>query len=214
MNLQRLVLYGDYDGIVDAIRMGARPFPEMLEMVLHGELAMDARIEELIRMLIRAGADVNEFMSEPPLHIAVRVTNNSLVELLLQYGADVNATDADGQTALQHAIYQGNQHLANLLVQYGADPNSAIYMHGDNTYMRSYGVRSDVLRDIQERRRPHGPFRNWILTHQTLARQNLEDRGRLPRGSLSKYLRFGRRRRSHRRSHRRTSRKIRHPKKF
>ena len=45
------------------------------------------------------------------------------VELMLAYGADVNATDEIGLTPLHRATISGNKSIANLLIKNGADPN-------------------------------------------------------------------------------------------
>ena len=47
------------------------------------------------------------------------------VERLLKSGADVNAQQADGATALQWAAYRGDAELAELLLKAGARPGLA-----------------------------------------------------------------------------------------
>jgi ankyrin repeat protein len=43
------------------------------------------------------------------------------VALLLDYGADVNGTDADGTTALMCAAYYGKEEVVRVLLERGAD---------------------------------------------------------------------------------------------
>lgn len=47
-----------------------------------------------------------------------------MVRLLLDHGADVNATDSDGETALYLAALEGNTEVANLLLEKGANVNA------------------------------------------------------------------------------------------
>ncbi|KAA8913469.1 ankyrin repeat-containing domain protein [Sphaerosporella brunnea] len=86
---------------------------------------------EVARVLLEAGASVNArapISGERPLHSAV-IGNQSkeLVALLLERGADVNATDNTGQTALHHCVSCKYHHLDNqlelarVLLRAGAD---------------------------------------------------------------------------------------------
>ncbi|KAE8703070.1 ADP-ribosylation factor GTPase-activating protein AGD3 [Hibiscus syriacus] len=51
-------------------------------------------------------------------------TNIGMLELLLQYGANINATDSRGQTPLDRCILRGKAAFANLLLTRGADPRA------------------------------------------------------------------------------------------
>jgi uncharacterized protein len=51
--------------------------------------------------------------------------NKAEIERLLKHGADVNAQQADGATALQWAAYRGDAKLAELLLKSGAKPDLA-----------------------------------------------------------------------------------------
>jgi cytohesin len=98
----------------------------------------------LVAVLIRAGADVNakaprygqagnvvtgpetwgadeaKDAGETPLHVAARAGHAPVVELLVQNGADVNASDENQMTVLQHAVYAGQVAVVQLLLEHGA----------------------------------------------------------------------------------------------
>ncbi|XP_057846904.2 ADP-ribosylation factor GTPase-activating protein AGD3 isoform X2 [Cryptomeria japonica] len=54
------------------------------------------------------------------LHLACHTGDLAMLELLLQYGADVNAQDYYGRTPLHHCISKGNNQYAKLLIRRGA----------------------------------------------------------------------------------------------
>ncbi|OJZ83991.1 hypothetical protein ASPFODRAFT_167786, partial [Aspergillus luchuensis CBS 106.47] len=55
-----------------------------------------------------------------PLHICARHAYEELVQLLLDQGANPNASDADGQSPLYCAILSGNPRVFKLLLDAGA----------------------------------------------------------------------------------------------
>ncbi|KAG2326881.1 hypothetical protein Bca52824_009609 [Brassica carinata] len=58
------------------------------------------------------------------LHLACLYADIGMVELLLQYGAKVNATDSKGRTPLHHCIISRRYAIARLLLMRGGDPNA------------------------------------------------------------------------------------------
>lgn len=50
------------------------------------------------------------------LHLACHTTDIGMIELLLQYGADTNATDIKGRTPLHHCTLEGKSEFAKLLL--------------------------------------------------------------------------------------------------
>ncbi|CAH8364219.1 unnamed protein product [Eruca vesicaria subsp. sativa] len=58
------------------------------------------------------------------LHLACLSADIGMVELLLQYGAKVNATDSKGRTPLHHCIISRRYAIARLLLMRGGDPNA------------------------------------------------------------------------------------------
>ena len=61
----------------------------------------------------------------PPVYIAAERGNLTVVRLLLEAGADVNAAKADGATALMVAAFNGHSEVVRLLLEAGADKNAA-----------------------------------------------------------------------------------------
>ncbi|KAM3359538.1 hypothetical protein P3S68_019249 [Capsicum galapagoense] len=58
------------------------------------------------------------------LHLACQTADISMVELLLQYGANINACDARGQNPLHHSFSRGRTEIAKLLLSRGGDPQA------------------------------------------------------------------------------------------
>lgn len=56
------------------------------------------------------------------LHLACHTGDLGMLELLLQYGADVNAQDYYGRSPLHHCILKGKNQFAKLLIRRGANP--------------------------------------------------------------------------------------------
>jgi ankyrin repeat protein len=80
-----------------------------------------------VAALIFRGAKVDAVsrnaQKNQPLHAALAIGKNpSTIELLIAHGADVNATQAGGFTAIFSAATANRQDLAELLVNHGADP--------------------------------------------------------------------------------------------
>ncbi|XVE92684.1 hypothetical protein REPUB_Repub01dG0120800 [Reevesia pubescens] len=58
------------------------------------------------------------------LHLACETGDIGMLELLLQYGANINAMDSRGQMPLHRCILKGKAALAKLLLSRGADPQA------------------------------------------------------------------------------------------
>jgi TPR repeat protein len=84
--------------------------------------------EDLVRMLISAGADVNVDCRHvqtnvggiTPLHWAVASGSRTVVQLLLDAKASVDARDSLGQQPLMVAFLRGDWAITDLLIQHGA----------------------------------------------------------------------------------------------
>ncbi|CAI9278135.1 unnamed protein product [Lactuca saligna] len=71
------------------------------------------------------GLGMDEFEGCTLLHLACETADIGMIELLLQYGANVNVPDSRGQTPLHHCILRGKSAFARLLLTRGADPHAA-----------------------------------------------------------------------------------------
>lgn len=84
---------------------------------------------QIVTMLLEAGANPNgqEFVSNGvyygfgPMHRAGRDCNIPLIDLLLEYGADINRNGGYNDIPLWYAVDQGHQDCANYLIDRGAN---------------------------------------------------------------------------------------------
>ena len=88
--------------------------------------------KEVAELLIKAGAKVNTRLSInddsrniqleniTPLMWVIFDYNTELAKLLIESGADINAKDKDGNTALDYARYRDNSEIEQLLIEKGA----------------------------------------------------------------------------------------------
>ena len=78
--------------------------------------------EEVIRVLLKAGAVVNKTAKQgiSPLHLAAKFGHIDVVNLLLESGADPDKASNSGMTALQLALTNGHHDVCKALIQGGA----------------------------------------------------------------------------------------------
>ena len=86
------------------------------------EAAMDGNVRRL-RWLHMAGVNVNPHGAPPPLVLAAREGRVNAVRYLLDQGADINARDNAGNTALAEATYYAQIPVMKELIARGANIN-------------------------------------------------------------------------------------------
>lgn len=72
--------------------------------------------------------------------------NTAAVINLLERGADVNARDKDGDTALMFAAYKGHALIVSLLLQYGAN----VYARARNGWTAKKAAQAALHQQIAE----------------------------------------------------------------
>lgn len=88
--------------------------------------AAEAGQLERLERLLKMGENVdiqNLPFQQRPLHLAVYNEHPEIVEMLLRYGADVNARMNNGQTPLFVASYFGDVRSMKMLIEHGAEVN-------------------------------------------------------------------------------------------
>lgn len=88
--------------------------------------AVDSSNNDSLRIILGAGANPNPAVPEglfrsSPLIAAAIGSKLEMIELLIDFGADINATNPEGWTALLAAIKAQNVECANILLTRGAD---------------------------------------------------------------------------------------------
>ena len=86
-----------------------------------------------------------------PLHLAARMNRPAMAALLLELGADPEATTAEGATPLHFAAIHGHEEVVRLLLAAGADPARRDATHdGDAAGWADHGGHPDIVRIIRE----------------------------------------------------------------
>jgi ankyrin repeat protein len=89
------------------------------------DIAIQRDYPEIIALLVNAKADLNPRDFLKPLFRAVSVGQKSIVEFLLDHGADVAGDDGTGNTPLHMAASNGSQDIVSLLLSRNANVNAS-----------------------------------------------------------------------------------------
>ena len=131
-NLHEAAGRGDTEKVVHFLDSGA----DVNEKSVGVTPLLDAlrnRHVETAKVLVRRGADVNyvdDIYRIPPIVYAAMYGDTELTRLLIEKGANVNATTGNGYaakagfTALIEAAYRGDVDVGRLLLEHGADPDA------------------------------------------------------------------------------------------
>ncbi|NVJ70620.1 MAG: ankyrin repeat domain-containing protein [Alphaproteobacteria bacterium] len=92
----------------------------LFDAIKNGDSAATAK-------LLEAGADPNvrdaDYLNTTPLMKAVEVKQLKIADMLLEYDADINITDDNGDPAISWAAYFGHADFVDLFLRHGADAN-------------------------------------------------------------------------------------------
>ncbi|KAG5445812.1 Fibronectin type 3 and ankyrin repeat domains protein 1 [Clonorchis sinensis] len=119
-------------------------------------MAVDGEQPRAIRLLVKSGANLEARevgMKWTPLLRCAGLKNNGNVEVaheLVRLGAEIDAADEDGKTALHNAILNGHHDLCDFLIKHGASLELVTRTnHNAVQLAESFGNRK-VLQVIQE----------------------------------------------------------------
>jgi len=108
---------------------------------------------EVFNEFLEAGMSVNsrDDMGVPMLNIACRNDNFEFVEMLLDLGAELDASSDDrGYTAVMDAVWRGNEKITKFLIEKGADLNT-ISKEGQSNLVLAVGAdRLNIVKLLAE----------------------------------------------------------------
>jgi ankyrin repeat protein len=149
--LARAAIEGKRDICEALIQKGANVNP----INIHGNTPLIHAISkypDIGRLLLENGAaaviDHIGNHGNSALHFAASEGNKKTVELLIEYGADIECLDQDGRTPLARAALEGKRDVCEILIQKGANVNP-INIHG-NTPLIHAKKYPDIVRLLLE----------------------------------------------------------------
>ncbi len=98
-------------------------------------LAVQSDLVEMVKLMLDSGADVNQQFevsrsvlcvaarARSVLCVAARARNESMVRLLLEYGANVSYVHSDESTPLHFAVWLDDPSISRWMIEQGADVN-------------------------------------------------------------------------------------------
>ena len=127
--------------------------PGNITNIRGGSLIAHTQSERLVRKLVAAGADINDFHSSGESALMFWITQNNipLVKLAHELGADVNKADKSRYTPLMTAAGGGKEEIVYLLLGWNANVN-AIDDNGENALLHAVsGGYPNIVRILAER---------------------------------------------------------------
>ncbi len=119
---------GDLDQVRGLLAEGARVDERAADGFTALHLAAFFGHEDVAGVLLKNGADANAVADNPskvrPLHSAVAAAAEAIAAALLDAGAEADAAQHGGWTALMSAAKHGHAGLVRRLVAAGADPDT------------------------------------------------------------------------------------------
>jgi len=88
------------------------------------EAAEEGNFEYVKNNLTKNNINESDSVNWTPLHTASYKGDTTLIEYLLDSGADIEPLDIDNQTPLHIAVYEGKYNAASILLSRGANPNA------------------------------------------------------------------------------------------
>ncbi|RDW65062.1 hypothetical protein BP6252_10713 [Coleophoma cylindrospora] len=111
------------------------------------------------RLLLNSGADPNNSHIEPPILIEIMKEGNSLsesqkfemIKLMLDHGANIDATDKEGNTVLKIAVEDGHSELVDLILKHDPDVNVADNEQRTALYEATVKQDASMVRQLLEK---------------------------------------------------------------
>lgn len=115
----------------------------VLELAAHH--ATDYRRPRTLKLLLEQGVSANTAPQGTPLIcLAAANGHSAVINILLEYKANPNAQDTEGNTPIIHAIINNDTDMAKQLLQNGADPNIPAH-NGSNAHDYAQTDQMDAL---------------------------------------------------------------------
>ena len=124
VELRQAAHAGDVAKVKRLLELGVDPGAEPRDAADTAVLAaVYARKPAVVRVLAKAGADLNDGWPYKPLGLAAGWGHLELLRALIEGGADVNLPDDSGDTPLDEAVCEKRLDVIEELLRAGADPN-------------------------------------------------------------------------------------------